>query len=71
MRKAGHSCSQNVLARLPRGADGSQMDTDHFADWGTVSEPFDAESAFQGIKQIHTACREAFAKEPRRTVQPE
>ena len=39
------------------------MDTDHFADLGIVSESFDAESAFQRIMQIRTACRKACAKE--------
>ena len=37
-RKGDYSCSQSVHGRLPRRADGSQMDTEHVADLGIVSE---------------------------------
>eukprot|EP00973_Karenia_brevis_P066482 9241258-Karenia_brevis.AAC.1 len=63
MRKGGYSCSQWVLGKLPGRADGSQMDTDHLADLGIMSEQLDPESASQGAMQIRTACRKAFSKE--------
>eukprot|EP00973_Karenia_brevis_P056302 7830735-Karenia_brevis.AAC.1 len=63
MRRGGYSCSQWFLGKLPRRADGSQIDTGQFAGLGIISEQFDPESAFQRNMQIRTACRKAFSKE--------